>query len=881
MTAAQLPETSPNDGDLDRLRQKLERTRLQIEVSNVVVSKLSLKDLLVAVSGLVERFMNHDVASVVLYNEELQEARVHALAKPAPDGILLEGAIMPLEGTPPGLAITSRKTVRRAFLDFEEFNSPIMLNAHKAGVRSGCSVPLISHGRVFGSINIGCNRESGVSDEDQELLEQISSPLAIAVENSLNFERAERERKRNQLLLEINNAVISHLDLEQLVKTISGTLRDIMPHDAAGIALYEPKFNHLREYSNVGYNDVNAFRVGDTIPIDGTPAGEVFSTGKPMLLKRPDPEKYPTDRYSQPDAQGSPRSACLAPLTVHGRKLGIAGVSSTQDERFTESDLELFTQITGQLAIAVDNALNFERARAAEQESRRRYERERLMLEINNAVVSQLSLRELIRVVSTCIRNVLQPDVTGISLYDPESNEFRAYMFYLPDNLQPIAEGTPMPLEGTVGGMAFTAGRAVFMDTPDPAVQRHEFDQRMVDAGIKSGGVVPLIAHERKLGFLGVGSFREAAFSKDDQELLGHIANQIAIAVDNALAYREIETLKNTLASEKLYLEEEIKSEFNFAEIVGQSAALKKILRQVQTVAPTDSAVLLFGETGTGKELIARAIHDLSGRRERTLVKLNCAAIPTGLLESELFGHEKGAFTGAIAQRIGRFELAHKGTLLLDEIGEIPLELQPKLLRVLQEHEFERLGSSRTIKTDARLIAATNCDLPQMVAEKKFRSDLFYRLNVFPINVPALRERTDDIALLAGYFTQKHALRMNKRIKTIDKHTVESLTTYSWPGNVRELENFIERAVILTTGPELQAPLAELAISQNGGATQTEAATGAKGPAPVSLEDVERAHIEEIIRQTGGMIGGKGGAAEILGLPASTLRNRMKKLGLK
>lgn len=398
---------------------------------------------------------------------------------------------------------------------------------------------------------------------------------------------------------------------------------------------------------------------------------------------------------------------------------------------------------------------------------------------------------------------------------------------------------------------------------------------------VKSGGVVPLIAHDRKLGFLGVGSFREAAFSKDDQELLGHIANQIAIAVENALAYREIETLKNTLASEKLYLEEEIKSEFNFAEIVGQSAALKKILRQVQTVAPTDSAVLLFGETGTGKELIARAIHDLSGRRERTLVKLNCAAIPTGLLESELFGHEKGAFTGAIAQRIGRFELADKGTLLLDEIGEIPLELQPKLLRVLQEHEFERLGSSRTIKTDARLVAATNCDLPQMVAEKKFRSDLFYRLNVFPINVPALRERTDDIPLLAGYFTQKHALRMNKRIKTIGKQTVDALTAYPWPGNVRELENFIERAVILTSGSELQAPLAELAVSMNGGEKQPDVPAAAKVPGPVSLEDVERAHIEEIVKQTRGVIGGKGGAAEILGLPVSTLRNRMKKLGLK
>ena len=699
MTAAKTPEPSPRDGELDRLRLKLERTQLQIEVSNVVVSKLSLKDLLVAVSDLLKKFIAHDVASVVLYDPESQQLRVHALDRPAPGGVLGEGEILPMEGTPPGLAIVTQKTVRRDLIDLEEFHAPIMKAGFAAGLRSGCSVPLISHGRVLGTINVGCMHEAGVNDEDQELLEQISTQVAIAVENAFNFERAERERKRTQLLLDINNAVVSHLDL-----------------------------------------------------------------------------------------------------------------------------------------------------------------------------------KELVRVVATCLRNVLQPDVTGISLYDPETNQFRAYTFYVPDNLAPIEEGTSMPLEGTVGGMAFTSGRAVFMSKPDPSVQRHEFDQRMIDAGIKSGGVVPLIAHDRKLGFLGVGSFREDAFSESDQELLGHIANQIAIAVENALAYREIETLKNTLASEKLYLEEEIKSEFNFAEIVGQSAALKKILRQVQTVAPTDSAVLLFGETGTGKELIARAIHDLSGRSERTLVKLNCAAIPTGLLESELFGHEKGAFTGAIAQRIGRFELAHKGTLLLDEIGEIPLELQPKLLRVLQEREFERLGSSRTIKTDVRLIAATNCDLPQMVAEKKFRSDLFYRLNVFPINVPALRERTDDIPLLAGYFTQKHSLRMNKRITTIDKETVDALTTYSWPGNVRELENFIERAVILTTGSELQAPLAELAVSLNGGDKQTETVTVS---GPVSLEDVERAHIEEIVRQTRGVLGGKGGAAELLGLPVSTLRNRMKKLGLK
>jgi formate hydrogenlyase transcriptional activator len=687
------------------------------------------------------------------------------------------------------------------------------------------------------------------------------------------------ERDRLRLLLEINNAVVSHLDLRDLVKSVSATLRDIMPHDAAGIALYEPEQNQLREYTNVTYQDLVIFREGDPIPLEGTPAGEVFLTGKPMLIRKPDPTKYPADLYSQLPVESSPKSACLALLMSHGQKLGILGISSIEEEKFTEDDLELFTQISVQIALALDNSLNFQRAREAEVEIRRRFERERLMLEINNAVVSQLSLRELVREISSCLRRVLKTDVTGVSLYDQETNHFRAYMFDLPDSLGTIAEGTLMPIEGSFGGLAFNSGRPVFIPRLNPDMVYSEFDRAFVEAGLKSGGVVPLIAHDRKLGVLGVASFREDALSADDQELLCHTANQIAIAVENALAYQEIETLKNKLASEKVYLEEEIKSQYNFAEIVGQSASLKKVLKQVQTVAPTDSAVLLCGETGTGKELIARAIHDLSTRRERTLVKLNCAAIPTGLLESELFGHEKGAFTGAITQRVGRFELANKGTLLLDEIGEIPVDLQPKLLRVLQEQEFERLGSSRTIKTDARVIASTNCDLPQMVAEKQFRSDLFYRLNVFPITVPPLRERKEDIPLLVGYFTQKHSLRMNKKVDIITKESIDALCEYDWPGNVRELENFIERAVILSSGLELQAPLNELRPTVT---SPPESKNEPRSPAkPTLLEDVERAHIEEVLRQTRGVIGGKGGAAEILGLPISTLRNRMKKLGLK
>ena len=354
-------------------------------------------------------------------------------------------------------------------------------------------------------------------------------------------------------------------------------------------------------------------------------------------------------------------------------------------------------------------------------------------------------------------------------------------------------------------------------------------------------------------------------------DFLQQVANQVAVAVENALAFDEIEALKDKLHQEKVYLEEEARTEHNFGEIVGESAALRRVLKEVETVAPTDSTVLILGETGTGKELIARALHDLSPRRERTFVKLNCAAIPTGLLESELFGHEKGAFTGAIAQKVGRFELAHRGTLFLDEIGDIPPELQPKLLRAFQEQEFERLGSTRTIQVDVRLVAATNRDLAQMVGDGRFRSDLYYRLNVFPVVLPPLRERPDDIPRLVRHFTQRFARRMGRRIETIPAAVMDALVRYPWPGNIREMQNVIERAVILSPGSALHINVDDL-----------KAAASAELPpgAAVTLADAEREHILGVLRETGWVVGGPKGAAARLGMKRSTLQKKMKKLGI-
>lgn len=566
------------------------------------------------------------------------------------------------------------------------------------------------------------------------------------------------------------------------------------------------------------------------------------------------------------------RAVWSRPLfTSEGQTLGTFAIHYREVRSPDAADLQLIENVSHIAGIAIERHLNEERLRIER-------DRLRLLLEITNSMASKLDIRRLVETLSTDLLRVTRCDFCALLLPDTDSGGLRATTLYNPQARGFLSDGTIIPNEGSICGKAFTTGKTQYFDNFEDVryqVERsvssvsRRTSQRIMDEGLVSGCSLPLLSRNGVIGVLTALNRSEKAFEADEIAFLEQVARQVALAVENALDYEKAIKDRDKETKQRLYLEEEIRAEFG--EIVGDSPALKTALDLVSIVAPTNSSVLILGETGTGKELIARAIHNLSSRRERPFVKLNCAAIPLGLLESELFGHEKGAFTGAIAQKTGRFDLANKGTLFLDEVGDIPLELQAKLLRVLQEQEFERLGSNHTHKVDVRLIAATHRDLPAMVKQTTFREDLYYRLKVFPIHVPALRQRTEDIPRLVRHFVEVFTRRMNKKIDDIPSETMDALVRYRWPGNVRELQNFIERAVILTPYSVLRAPTSELEPLGTYKASN-EPLTG--------LEEVEREHILRALQISNWVVGGQSGAAGRLGMKRTTLVYKMQKLGI-
>jgi len=615
--------------------------------------------------------------------------------------------------------------------------------------------------------------------------------------------------------------------------------------------------------------DAPRIQIGSRIPYTGV-AAEVFERQIPVFLPDVSQEMSKIPDLAPFAAASVGRSTYLFPVSTCQKKYGFLAVTKSAGQSFLPEDVDLLNSMASHVAVALECALARDRAEQYQRELAGERDRLRLVLEMNNHV-AKLDIEDVLRSASTSIRTYFRCDSIAFWVLKEETGKLQKVLHDFPagNGAMPAVESADLSaaeidFERLRQRTAETWSRDDFRKLP--ATLRENLDAE----SIKSLAVVCLATENRPLGLLSVCSRKAEAFMQKDLDLLSQIGIQISLALDNALAYGRLNASATRLEEERLYLESEINSEYNFEDIVGKSTALRKVLDQVAIVAPTSSTVLLHGETGTGKELVARAIHNLSPRRERTFVRLNCAAIPSGLVESELFGHEKGAFTGALMQKRGRFELADHGSLFLDEIGDITMDLQPKLLRALQEQEFERLGSTKTIHVDVRLIAATHRDLESMIRNNQFREDLFYRLRVFPIEIPPLRERREDIQLLVHFFVSSLSRRMQKRIRSVPKHAMEALVNADWPGNIRELENFIERCVILTQGDELNVPRAELRK------------TGVRSviSASSTFEQAERCAILDALRGASGRIAGNGGAAERLGLKRTTLQNKMRRLNI-
>jgi formate hydrogenlyase transcriptional activator len=674
---------------------------------------------------------------------------------------------------------------------------------------------------------------------------------------------------RYDALLRVSRALALHTSADQLLRAISDQLHLVVPFDYLMLILHDAPTDEMRlvvlEPSDTPFAPFVPMALSDWSLARA--AWDTQRTSVVPLLT----EKSLGPALDFIRGHGAQVTSWL-PLTTAHRRVGVLSFGSRDADQYGADAVAFMEQVAAHVAIAVDNAINFDDAQRLQRELRGERDRLRLLLEMNNLLVSRLEYPDLLQTLSESLQRVVKHDSASVALVDGESGQLRLQALTYRDARGVLEPHLVLSLDGSPAGVTFRSGAARVFRQAD--LDQFAADDRLAlgSAGSQSMCCVPLITRRGNLGTLSVARDDPAAFTPEEFELLQQITSQLAIAVENALAYQEVTGIKDQLAEEKQYLEAEIRLDHDFSDIIGDSPVLRRVLQGIETVAPTDSTVLLRGETGTGKELLARAIHHLSPRRDRTFVRLSVAALPVSLIESELFGYEKGAFTGATAGKIGRLELAHRGTLFLDEVGDIPPEVQPKLLRALQEREFERLGSTRTQRVDVRLIAATNRDLEQMIVDGLFRQDLYYRLNVFPVQVPALRDRPEDIPALVHHFVAKFARQLKRQVTTVPAATMSALQNASWPGNIRELENVVERAVILSSGPELKVTLADLQPASTRGAAGS-AASGRLGAA-------ERELILEALRKSRGVIGGPAGAAADLGLKRTTLQSKMRKLGI-
>jgi formate hydrogenlyase transcriptional activator len=666
-----------------------------------------------------------------------------------------------------------------------------------------------------------------------------------------------------EAVLSLSRLIAGRTDLEALLAGVRESLRRIVSFDHLGLILHDPESGVM--HGHILNEPGNPVIASLRMPVEADPAGWVWLNQQPLILSSLHTETRWPEFITRARTEFGLSTFILVPLTAGDNRLGAFGFSSVAPYEPSPAEMEFLERVATEFAVAVEGFL----ARQAAVQER---DRLRALFDITNALVSKLAPDELFSAIGAQLSKLIRHDYSMLTVSNSDSGQLDLYALH--STGVPFIDALKGPFDST--GMpaaeVLATGKPVVAYATDIARYPSPIFGKFVAMGFKSVCSVPLVAPNRTLGTLALCRMTEDTWSGNDIAFLVQVANQIAIAVENSLSYRELAEMKERLATEKLYLEDEIRLDHNSGNMVGQGIAFQSILKSVQIVAPTDSTVLILGETGTGKELVARAVHELSPRRKGSFVKVNCAAIPASLLESELFGHEKGSFTGAVTQKLGRFELAHKGTLFLDEIGELPLELQPKLLRAIQDQEFERVGGTRTIRTDVRFVAATNRDLKAMVDENEFRADLYYRLHVFPLSVPPLRERREDIPLLTRYFVQKHAQRMGRTIDNIPTSAMEALARYDWPGNIRELQNVLERSVILTHGNTLQIVMSDLGLPSG-----SSALIHRESKAP---QATERQAIIRALEDAKGQVGGADGAAARLGMKRTTLQSRMRKLNI-